>query len=83
MNAKDHLEINGRLFVVIRKEQGAKSLIKDLQENGYNVDVLEKKLHALPEACFEEVSNFLDYILFKAQKETKEEKNSSDNSRSE
>ena len=43
MNAKDHLEINGRLFVVIRKEQGAKSLIKDLQENGYNVDILEKK----------------------------------------
>ena len=43
MNAKDYLEVNGRLFVVIRKEQGAKSLIKDLQENGYNVDVLEKK----------------------------------------
>ena len=43
MNAKDHLEVNGKLFVVIRKEQGAKSLIKDLQENGYNVDVLEKK----------------------------------------
>ena len=43
MNAKDHLEVNGRLFVVTRKEQGAKSLIKDLQENGYNVDVLEKK----------------------------------------
>ena len=43
MNAKDHLEVDGRLFVVIRKEQGAKSLIKDLQENGYNVDILEKK----------------------------------------
>ena len=43
MNAKDHLEIDGKLFVVIRKEQGAKSLIKDLQENGYKVDVLEKK----------------------------------------
>ena len=43
MNAKDHLEVNGRLFLVIRKEQGAKSLIKDLQENGYNVDILEKK----------------------------------------
>ena len=43
MNAKDHLEVDGKLFVVIRKEQGAKSLIKDLQENGYNVDVLEKK----------------------------------------
>ena len=43
MNAKDYLEVNGRLFIVIRKEQGAKSLIKDLQENGYNVDILEKK----------------------------------------
>lgn len=43
MNAKYHLEINGRLFLVIRKEQGAKSLIKDLQENGYKVDILEKK----------------------------------------
>lgn len=43
MNAKDYLEVNGRLFLVIRKEQGAKSLINDLQENGYNVDILEKK----------------------------------------
>ncbi len=43
MNAKNYLEVNGRLFIVIRKEQGAKSLIKDLQENGYNVDILEKK----------------------------------------
>jgi 16S rRNA (guanine1207-N2)-methyltransferase len=43
MNAKDHLEVDGKLFVVIRKEQGAKSLIKDLQENGYKVDILEKK----------------------------------------
>ena len=43
MNAKDYLEVNGRLFIVIRKEQGAKSLIKDLQENGYKVDILEKK----------------------------------------
>lgn len=43
MNAKDYLEVNGRLFLVIRKEQGAKSLINDLHENGYNVDILEKK----------------------------------------
>ena len=43
MNAKDYLETNGKLFVVIRKEQGAKSLVKDLQENGYSVDILEKK----------------------------------------
>ena len=38
-----------------------------------SVDVLEKKLHALPETCFEEVSNFLDYILFKFQNETKDD----------
>ena len=31
MNAKDYLEDNGKLFLVIRKEQGAKSLIKNLQ----------------------------------------------------
>lgn len=42
MNAKDHLEEDGKLFLVIRKEQGAKSLIVDLQKV-YNVKVLEKK----------------------------------------
>ena len=42
MNAKDYLEKEGRLFIVIRKEQGAKSLIVDL-EKIYNVEVLEKK----------------------------------------
>ena len=42
MNAKDYLEDNGRLFLVIRKEQGAKSLIRDLN-NLYHVNVLNKK----------------------------------------
>ena len=42
MNAKDYLEENGKLFLVIRKEQGAKSLIVDLQKI-YNVDVLARK----------------------------------------
>lgn len=42
MNAKDYLEEDGKLFLVIRKEQGAKSLIVDL-EKLYNVKVLEKK----------------------------------------
>ena len=42
MNAKDHLEDNGKLFIVIRKEQGAKSLIVDL-EKVYHVDILAKK----------------------------------------
>ena len=42
MNAKDHLIDGGALFLVIRKEQGAKSLIVDL-EKVYNVSILEKK----------------------------------------
>ena len=42
MNAKDYLLDNGKLFLVIRKEQGAKSLIVDLEEY-YNVEILEKK----------------------------------------
>lgn len=42
MNAKGYLEKDGKLFVVIRKEQGAKSLISDLQEL-YNVEVLERR----------------------------------------
>ena len=42
MNAKDYLEDNGKLFLVIRKEQGAKSLIRDL-EKIYSVKILEKK----------------------------------------
>ncbi len=41
MNAKDHLEKNGNLYIVIRKEQGAKSMIKDL-EKYYQAEVLEK-----------------------------------------
>ena len=42
MNARDHLEEGGKLFLVIRKEQGAKSLIVDLQKQ-YTVEILEKK----------------------------------------
>ena len=42
MNANDYLENNGVLFLVIRKEQGAKSLIVDLKKI-YTVDVLAKK----------------------------------------
>ena len=42
MNAKNYLEDNGKLFLVIRKEQGAKSLIVDL-EKIYTVKTLEKK----------------------------------------
>lgn len=42
MNAKDYLQKDGNLFLVIRKEQGAKSLIVDLKKI-YTVEVLEKK----------------------------------------
>ncbi|MBR2828383.1 MAG: class I SAM-dependent methyltransferase [Bacilli bacterium] len=42
MNAKKYLIDGGVLFLVIRKEQGAKSLIVDL-EKVYNVSILEKK----------------------------------------
>ena len=42
MDAQKYLEPDGNLFLVIRKEQGAKSLISDLSKE-YNVEVLEKK----------------------------------------
>jgi 16S rRNA (guanine1207-N2)-methyltransferase len=42
MNAKDYLLPGGNLFIVIRKEQGAKSLIVDLKRI-YTIEVLEKK----------------------------------------
>ena len=42
MNAKNYLEENGKLFLVIRKEQGAKSLIIDLKKH-YNISILNKK----------------------------------------
>ena len=42
MNARNYLEDGGNLYLVIRKEQGAKSLIVDL-EKVYTVKVLEKK----------------------------------------
>ena len=39
--AKEHLKPNGNLFLVIHKDQGAKSVIKDLEKE-YDVEVLEK-----------------------------------------
>jgi len=41
MNAKNHLVNNGELWLVINKDQGAKSLVKDLNEV-YNVDIVSK-----------------------------------------
>ena len=43
MNAKDYLEDNGNLFLVIRKEQGAKSLLVDLKKVYSKVDILKKR----------------------------------------
>ena len=40
--AKEHLEPGGSLIFVVRKEQGAKSIISDMQ-NIYNLTILEKK----------------------------------------
>ena len=42
LGANDYLEENGHLFLVIRKQQGAKSLIRDLGLK-YDVDVLKKE----------------------------------------
>ena len=42
MSAKKYLEQDGNLFLVIRKEQGAKSIISDLEKE-YTVEILEKK----------------------------------------
>lgn len=39
--AQEYLTSNGKLFLVIHKDQGAKSLIKDL-EKSYNVEVIKK-----------------------------------------
>ena len=51
MNAKNYLEEGGSLFLVIRKEQGAKSLIVDLKKV-YNVEVLAKKKGFFILKCF-------------------------------
>ncbi len=41
INSKDHLNENGKLIIVVRKEQGALSLIKDMKDY-YKVEVLDK-----------------------------------------
>lgn len=42
LNASDHLNKDGKLFFVIRKQQGALTVIEKLKEK-YNVEILEKK----------------------------------------
>ncbi len=41
MNARNYLKDNGVLYIVIRKEQGAKSMLRDLEEH-YNTEVINK-----------------------------------------
>lgn len=41
MNARNYLKDNGVLYIVIRKEQGAKSMLRDLEEY-YNIEVINK-----------------------------------------
>ena len=40
-NAKDHLNKDGNIWIVIRKDQGAKSLIKDFNDI-YNFEIITK-----------------------------------------
>lgn len=42
MNAKDHLNDGGRLFLVVRKDQGAKSIFSDLEKHYNKVSVIER-----------------------------------------
>lgn len=42
LDTKKHLKDNGKLIIVVRKEQGALSLIKDMSEY-YKVEVLDKE----------------------------------------
>lgn len=41
IGAKEHLKDNGKLYFVMRKDQGAKSTIESLKEH-YNITILEK-----------------------------------------
>ena len=43
MNAKDHLKQNGELWIVVRKKQGADSLVRDMKEVYKEVDIIIKK----------------------------------------
>ena len=42
ITSKEYLLDNGKIYLVIRKEQGAKSFIKDM-EKYYKIEILEKK----------------------------------------
>ena len=42
IDAKDYLNDSGKIYLVIRKEQGAKTFIKDFN-NHYNIEIIDKK----------------------------------------
>ena len=43
MNAKNHLNSSGELWIVVRKKQGASSLVRDMKRVYKNVYIIEKK----------------------------------------
>ena len=43
MNAKSHLNSSGELWIVVRKKQGALSLVRDMKSVYKNVYIIEKK----------------------------------------
>lgn len=43
MNAKKYLKENGELWIVVRKQQGAESLVRDMKKEYDKVEIVEKK----------------------------------------
>ena len=54
-NAKEYLTDDGNLYFVIRKQQGAKSMMSDLEKE-YNLEILEKKKGYYIIKCSKKVS---------------------------
>ena len=54
-NAKEYLTDDGNLYFVIRKQQGAKSMISDLEKE-YDLEILEKKKGYYIIKCSKKVS---------------------------
>ena len=43
MNAKEHLKDGGSLWIVVRKQQGAESMVRDMKNVYKTVEVVAKK----------------------------------------
>ena len=43
MNAKKYLKENGELWIVVRKQQGAESLVRNMKKEYDKVEIVEKK----------------------------------------